>query len=154
MMSEGQLPKINQTDLTLAGMLREKAAKYGGKPALRIKGLGIWQETSWQDYYARTREFSLALSSLGIQKGDTLAVIGHNRPSSFYAILGTQVAGGIPLCIHHESTSAEVASIITGFNLRYIVAEDQEQVDKILEIPSASSTIRQIIYCNPKGLRG
>lgn len=154
-MKAGNLSTAYQPDLTLAKLLKTNAAKYGSKKAaLRVKGLGIWQETSWQEYYDRVREFSLGVLGLGLGEKAALAVIGHNRPSSLYAIVGTQVAGGIPVCIHHESTAAEIASFITRFKLKYILAEDQEQIDKILETPAAASLLGKIIYCNPRGMKG
>ena len=132
-MNSIDLAAIDRSDMTLAKLLKDNAGRYGSKKtALRIKALGIWQETSWQEYYEKVAEFSLGLSALGIAKGDTVAIIGHNRPSSLYAIIGAQVAGGVPLCIHHESTSAEVAEYIASFNIKYLLAEDQEQVDKTL----------------------
>lgn len=155
MMSDGKFSSSDHSDTTLAKMLQVKAAKYGQKKAaFRVKRLGIWQETSWQEYYTKAREFSLGITALGLRPGETLAIIGRNRPSSLYAIIGTQISGGIPTCIHHESTPAEIASLISGFKLQYILAEDQEQVDKILETPLAASSLKKIIYCNPRGMRG
>lgn len=149
------LAAIDRSDMTLAKLLKENATRYGNKKAaLRVKSLGIWQETSWQEYYEKVVEFSLGISALGIEKGDSVAIIGHNRPSSLYAIIGTQAAGGVPLCIHHESTSTEVAQFISRFNIRYLLAEDQEQVDKILENPATADLLKKIIYCIPRGMRG
>lgn len=154
-MNSIDLAAIDRSDMTLAKLLKDNAGRYGSKKtALRIKALGIWQETSWQEYYEKVAEFSLGLSALGIAKGDTVAIIGHNRPSSLYAIIGAQVAGGVPLCIHHESTSAEVAEYIAGFNIKFLLAEDQEQVDKILEAPATADLLKKIIYCNQRGMRG
>lgn len=142
------------SDLTLARLLAAKAGQFGNrKAALRVKSHGIWQETSWQKYFEKVREFSLGISMTGLLQGETLAIIGRNRPSSLYAIIGAQVSGGIPVCIHHESTSEEIASYIRKFDLKYILAEDQEQVDKLLENPEAGM-LQKIIYCNPRGLKG
>lgn len=154
-MNSMDLAAIDRSDLTLAKLLKENAARYGSKKAaLRVKALGIWQETSWQEYYEKVVEFSLGISALGIEKGDTVAIIGHNRPSSLYAIIGTQVAGGVPLCIHNESTSAEVAEFIVRFDIKYLLAEDQEQVDKVLENRGTADRLKKIIYCIPRGMRG
>ncbi|NVN98610.1 MAG: AMP-binding protein [Geobacteraceae bacterium] len=153
MMNSIDLAAIDRSDMTLAKLLKNNAARYGSKKtALRVKALGIWQETSWQEYYEKVVEFSLGLSALGIRKGETVAIIGHNRPSSLYAIIGAQVAGGVPLCIHHESTSAEVAEYIVSFNIKYLFAEDQEQVDKTLENPATADLLKKIIYCNQRGM--
>ena len=154
MIHDGKTSRVDHPDLTLAKLLKENAGKFGSKKAaLRVKGLGIWQETSWQEYYQKAMEFSLGLLSSGLQKGETVAIIGHNRPSSLYAIIGTQVAGGIPVCIHHESTSAEVAAFITKFDVKLVLVEDQEQVDKILECQATANILKKIIYCNPRGMR-
>lgn len=152
-MNKGKPAEVSQDESTFAKLLRKNSMSFGsGKAALRVKFLGIWQETSWQEYYEKAGLFSLGLLSLGIEKGDTVAIISNNRPSSLYALIGTEVAGGIPVALHQDATNAEVCSLLLQFNVRYVLAEDQEQVDKILESGLSRATLKKVIYCNPRGM--
>lgn len=153
-MNKGKTTAVNPGDATFARLLKKNAESFGkGKAALRVKHLGIWQETSWQEYYENVGLLSLGLLSMGIEKGDSVAIIGNNRPSSLYALIGTGMAGGIPLALHHDATSAEVCALILQFNVKYVIAEDQEQVDKLLESGLAPASLKNVIYCNPRGMR-
>jgi len=154
-MSDVKATTVNPGEATFAKLLRKNAAGAGGrKAALRVKSLGIWQETSWKTYYEKTGLFSLGLLSLGIEKGDAVAIIGNNRPSSLYALIGTEVAGGIPVALHQNLTSAEVNAFIRQFNVKYVIAEDQEQVDKVIENKLTPPTLKRVIHCNSRGMRG
>lgn len=153
-MIKGKSTAVNPDETTFARLLKNNALSFGkGKAALRVKYLGIWQETSWQEYYEKVGLFSLGLLSLGIEKGDTLAIIGHNRPASLYALIGTEVAGGIPVALHQDATSAEVCALLLQFNVKYVFAEDQEQVDKLLENAQTPASLQKIIYANQRGMR-
>jgi len=145
---------INLDETTFAKLLKANAERYGdAKAALRSKTRGIWQAISWKQYYERVKSFSLGLTTLGVKPGDTVAVIGNNRPASLFAVIGTQAAGGVPLCLYQDSTAAELALLLENFDVRYVVAEDQEQVDKVLEVRSRLSALAGVIYCDPRGMR-
>ena len=145
---------INPGETTFIKLLQANSEKFGAtKAALREKKRGIWQKVSWKDYYEHTRLFSLGLTSLGINNGDTVAVIGNNRPASLYAVIGAQAAGGVALCLYPESTSAELSKLLKRFDTRFVVAEDQEQVDKILEIQATIPELQAIICCDMRGMR-
>jgi len=153
-MSGMKLPAVNSDTATLTELLRQNALRFGTKKAaLRVKSRGIWQETSWAEYYEQVQLFSLGLAACGFGKGDTVAVIGNNRPASLYAILAAEAAGGIPVALHHDATSTEVKTFILKFNITYLFAEDQEQVDKILEGGLPHGTLKKVIYLNPRGMR-
>jgi long-chain acyl-CoA synthetase len=153
-MINGKLTTAKPGEETFAKLLKRNAQSFGkGKAALRVKSHGIWQETSWQEYYEKVGLFSLGLLSLGIEPGDSVAILSNNRPVSLYALIGTEVAGGVPLALHQDATSTEVCALIRQFNVTYVIAEDQEQVDKILESVPVPATLRKIVYCNPRGLR-
>ena len=138
---------------TLAGMLQQNTQRFGEKrTALRVKRLGIWQECSWQEYYQRVKAVALGFTSLGAAAGDNVAILCGNSPAALYTLIGSGAAGCVPLCIHRESTAAEVREILDRFQIRFIVAEDQEQVDKVLEITPLPATLGKIIYCNPRGM--
>ena len=138
---------------SLPSLLVENASRFGNsKVALREKEFGIWQSVTWQQYLEHVRDFSLGLVSLGFQPGEPLGIIGGNRPEWIYAELAAQAARGIPFGIFQDSILSEVAYIIDHSGAAMIVAEDQEQVDKILDLKEKRPRVKKIIYTEPKGL--
>ena len=138
---------------TLPALLERNARKFGHtRVALREKEYGIWQAVTWQEYFEHVRDFSLGLVSLGLTRGDALGIIGNNRPEWVYAELAAQSAGGVPFGIFQDSILTEVAYIIDHSEATMLVAEDQEQVDKILDLKDKLPRIKKIIYTDPKGL--
>ncbi len=138
---------------SLPALLVRNAERFGGgRVALREKEFGIWQSVTWQQYLARVRNLSLGLIALGIKPGQTIGIIGDNRPEWVYAELAAQAAGLVPFGIFQDSILSEVAYIIDHSEATVIVAEDQEQVDKILDLKDQLPRIRKIIYADPKGL--
>ncbi len=138
---------------TLPKLLVANARKFGSKTALREKEYGIWQTLSWEEYLDRVRKFSLGLISLGLQPGDKVAIIGDNRPEWVIAELATQAAGGISMGIYQDSIADEVQYLVDFSDARFVVAEDQEQVDKLLEVWDRLPKVEKIIYYDPRGLR-
>lgn len=140
---------------TFPQLLLERAAQYGDrKVALREKEFGIWQATTWRAYAEHVRHFSLGLRSLGFQPGDTIAIIGDNRPEWLYAELAAQAAGGRSVGIYQDAIVDEVAYIILHADVRFIVVEDQEQVDKILDMwDRLQGQVKYVVYYDPRGLR-
>jgi len=152
MMDRSQHDK-NKTAKTLPELLVNNAARFGDRrAALREKEFGIWQSVTWQQYLEHVCDFSLGLLSLGLKRGDTVGIIGGNRPEWIYAELAVQAAGAIPFGIFQDSILSEVAYIIDHSEATLIVAEDQEQVDKILDLQDQLPLIKKIIYTDPKGL--
>jgi len=142
-----------EMELTLPSLLIRNAGRFGdSKVAMREKEFGIWQSVTWQQYLEHVRDFSLGLISLGLQPGETLGIIGGNRPEWIYAELAAQAARGVPFGIFQDSILSEVAYIIDHAEATMIVAEDQEQVDKILDLKEKLPRVRKIIYTDPKGL--
>ncbi len=139
--------------LSLPGFLLKNAEKFGShRVALREKEYGIWQPVTWDVYLEHVRHFSLGLLSLGLKPGDALGIIGNNRPEWVYAELAAQAAHATPFGIFQDSILSEVAYIIDHSEAKMIVAEDQEQVDKILDLKDKLPGIKKIIYTDPKGL--
>ncbi|UCF31274.1 MAG: AMP-binding protein [bacterium] len=139
---------------TLPKLLVRNARRFGReKVALREKEFGIWQSFTWEDYLTHVRFFSLGLVSLGLTKGDKVAIVGDNRPEWVFAELAAQCAGAVPLGIYQDSTSKEVGYVIDHSDSKFVVAEDQEQVDKILELRESIPKVQKIIYTDPKGMR-
>ncbi len=138
---------------TFPKLLVRKAAELGSKTALREKEFGIWQSTSWQQYHDHVRDFSLGLISLGLERGDKVAIIGNNRPEWVYAELAAQGAGAVSVGIYQDSTLNEVAYVIDHSEAVFVIAEDQEQVDKILDMIEKVPKVKSIIYTDPRGMR-
>jgi long-chain acyl-CoA synthetase len=138
---------------TLPGLLVRNAERFGDRRvALREKEFGIWQSVTWRGYLENVRTLSLGLIALGLKPGEALGIIGDNRPEWVYAELAAQSAGAVPFGIFQDAVAGEVAYVIDHSGAAMIVAEDQEQVDKILELKARLPRLKRIIYADPKGL--
>jgi len=140
---------------TFPKLLQRNAERFGDrKIAMREKEFGIWQEFTWKQYHEHVKYFSLGLVSLGLARGDKVAVIGDNRPEWVWAEVAAQAAGAVPLGLYQDSTIKEVSYVIDHSDSTFVVAEDQEQVDKILDMREQLPKVRYIIYTDPRGMRG
>jgi len=138
---------------TLPQYLVEYAREYPEKTALRERNYGIWESLTWWEYLQQVKFFCLGLASLGLQPEETIAIIGDNRPEWIIAELAAQSAGAKSIGIYQDSVVSEMIYIITHADVSFIIVEDQEQVDKILEMWSELDGVRKVIYYDPKGLR-
>lgn len=141
------------TDWTLPKLLMEKARTKGNAVALREKDFGIWQEYTWEQYWQNVKSFSYGLLELGFKRGDRLAIIGDNRPEWLFGALAAQGLGGISVGIYQDSLAKEISYYLNHSEVRIVLVEDQEQVDKLLEIKDEIPNVEYIIYYDPKGLR-
>src|SRR3984893_14785246 len=119
---------------TLPRMLRHNAQTMPERPALREKNLGIWQTYSWARYYQEGGDFSLGLAAHGSRRGDKLSGIGDNRPRLYWAQLAAQCLGGVAVPVYQDSIARELQYVWSHAEAAVIVAEDQEQVDKIISL--------------------
>ncbi len=139
---------------TFPQLLVERAKEHGhDKVALREKDFGIWQNVTWAEYLENVKHFCLGLVSLGLESTDTVAIIGDNRPEWVYSELAAQSAGAKSIGIYQDAIVSEMIYIITHADVKFIVVEDQEQVDKILEMWDDLPNVQRVIYYDPKGLR-
>jgi len=122
------------------------------RPAMREKRRGIWQTLSWSEYWGLVRGFALGLAARGFRRGDKLAVIGDNRPRLYAAQLAAQCLGGIAVPVYQDSIAVELVYVLDHAEVSVIVAEDQEQVDKILSLKEKLPRLRLLVYDNPLGL--
>ena len=139
---------------TLPGLLANHAASRPDEVALREKEFGIWQEITWAEYLARVRGFSLGLTELGVEEGDRVAIIGDNRPEWVIAELASQTAGILPLGLYQDAIADELAGILEAAEARVIVAEDQEQVDKVLAVRDRLPGLEHVVYYDRRGMYG
>jgi long-chain acyl-CoA synthetase len=143
------------TDLgTLPRLLLRNARELGNLPAIREKDRGIWQTWSWRRYHDEVRDFALGLAALGFRRGDRLSVIGDNRPRLYAAQLAVQSLGGVSVAVYQDSIAKELAFVWNHAEVSVIVAEDQEQVDKILALRSELPALRVVIYDDARGMAG
>ena len=138
---------------TFPKLLVRNAARFGQRTALREKEFGIWQSVTWQGYLEAVREFSLGLTALGLERGGKVAIIGDNRPEWVMAEIAAQAAGAVSVGLYQDSNLNEVAYVIDHCDASVVVAEDQEQVDKILDMFEKLPKVRHVVYTDPRGLR-
>jgi long-chain acyl-CoA synthetase len=149
------MKEILKTHDTFPKLLVRNAEVFGDrKIAMREKEFGIWQEFTWKEYHEHVKYFSLGMVSLGLQAGDKVAIIGDNRPEWVWGEVAAQAAGAVPLGLYQDSTLKEVSYIIDHSDASFVIAEDQEQVDKILDMKEQLPKVRYIVYSDPRGMRG
>ena len=141
------------TQSTLPRLLRRNAEQMAGRPAIREKHHGIWQTLSWAQYWEEVRDFALGLATHGFHRGDKLAVIGDNRPSLYWAQVAAQCLGGAAVPMYQDSIASELVFVLNHAEVSVVVAEDQEQVDKILSLRAELPHLELVVYDDPKGLR-
>ena len=145
--------KQNSNLDTLPKLLREKARRLGDRQmAMRVKDRGIWQRYSWKDYYEKVRDLCLGMISLGLQQEDKICIIGENKPEWFWAELAAQCAGAVAVGIFTDCVPSEVKYFVEHSESSFVVAHDQEQVDKLLEIKDQLPLLKKVIYWDPQGL--
>jgi long-chain acyl-CoA synthetase len=137
---------------TLPYYILENLRNNPKKTALREKDFGIWQETSWEDYAAKIVRLAMYFESLGLQQGENISIIGDNKPEWVMAELAAQLLGAVPIGIYQDSVTAEVQYLLQASDSKIMVAEDQEQVDKALDILDDLPRIEKIIYYDDRGM--
>jgi long-chain acyl-CoA synthetase len=138
---------------TFPKLLIRNAENLRGRPAMRHKDLGIWQTWTWDAVLEEVRAFSVGIAELGLVRGDKVAIVGTNRPRLYWAMCAVQALGGVPVPIYADSVADEMAYVLEHAEVTIAVAEDQEQVDKIISISDRLSRLTYIIYDEPRGLR-
>jgi long-chain acyl-CoA synthetase len=143
----------NLTETTFPCVLMQHAAQRPDRPAYREKYLGIWQTDTWRMAAEKVRSIAAGLASLGFKRGMSLAVIGDNRPELYQSMLAAQVLGGVAVPLYQDAVAAEMVHVLKDADIRFAVVEDQEQVDKLLEISDQVPDLHHIFYTDPRGLR-
>ncbi|NMF96492.1 AMP-binding protein [Aromatoleum toluolicum] len=138
---------------TFPRLLMRHAAVRPDRPAMREKEFGIWQTYSWAEVARNVRAIACGLAELGFKRGDRLAIIGDNRPRLYWSVAACQCLGGIPVMLYQDAVAAEMTYVLQDAEIRFAVVEDQEQVDKMLEILPEVPILEHVIYDDPRGLR-
>jgi long-chain acyl-CoA synthetase len=138
---------------TFPKLLVQHALTRGDRPAIREKDLGIWQTWTWKRFADEVRALACGLAEQGFKRGEHIALVGDNRPRIYAAMCAAQCLGGIPVPLYQDAVAAEMAFPIQNAEIAHALAEDQEQVDKLLEILPQCPTLAHIYYDDPRGLR-
>ncbi len=138
---------------TFPRLLFHHASTRGKHPAMREKDLGIWQTWSWSRVAEDVRAMACGLAELGVKRGDNLAIIGDNRPHLYMMMTAVQCLGGVPIPLYQDAVANEMLFVLQDADVRFVLAEDQEQVDKVLEIKGQLPHLEHVIYDDPRGMR-
>ncbi len=138
---------------TFPKLLQRHAAERGSRPAMREKDFGIWQSWNWAEVAAEVKAFACGLASLGLQRGEAVAIVGDNRPRLYWAIAAVQALGGIPVPMYQDAVADEMQFVLDHASVRFAVVEDQEQVDKLLQVWDDCPVLETIIYDQRRGMR-
>jgi long-chain acyl-CoA synthetase len=138
---------------TFPKLLLRNVERFGDKVAIREKDYGIWQSYSWREYLAQARLIALGLAAVGFKRGDKTAIVGDNRPQLYWAMLATQALGGVPVPLYQDSIEKEMEFIVDHAEARFAIVEDQEQVDKLLQVQARCPRLERIVYDDPRGLQ-
>jgi long-chain acyl-CoA synthetase len=144
--------KIDPAD-TLPKLLLQHARIRSNSPAMREKAFGIWQTWTWAEMADEVGKLVCGLKALGLESGDKLAVVGDNRPRLYWSMVAAQCIGAIPVPLYQDSVAAEMIYILNDADIRFAVVEDQEQVDKLLEIKDRCPKLENVVYDEIRGLR-
>ena len=140
-------------DTTFPRLLAQHAAQRPNAPAIREKHLGIWQATSWGALKAQVEALAAGLAASGFGRGSHLALVGDNRPRLYAGMIAAQLLGGVPVPLYQDAAAAEMAHALRDAGIAHALVEDQEQVDKLLEVSAECPLLAHIWYDDPRGLR-
>ena len=138
---------------SVPALLARNVERFGSKPAYREKEYGIWQSWTWAEAAAEIDAIANGLLALGVDRGDHVAVIGRNRPALYWSMVAAQKVGAVPVPLYQDAVAEEMAYVLEHCFARFVIAGDQEQVDKVLEVQERVPQIEHIIYLDPRGLR-
>ena len=144
---EGEGPR------TIPDWLDRNARIHGARPAYREKEFGIWQQWSWTEARAEIHEMAAGLIARGIEIGEHVAIIGRNRPQLYMAMVAAQCAGAIPVPLYQDAVGEEIAYVLGHCGAKFVIAGDQEQVDKVIEVRDRIEGLRHVLYLDGRGLR-
>ena len=139
--------------VSIPHLLARNAAQFGDRPAYREKEYGIWQSWTWAQTAAEIDALALGLLELGVAPGDHVAIIGRNRPALYWSMVAVQCIGAVPVPLYQDAVVEEMTYVLEHCGARFVIAGDQEQVDKVLEVKGSTTVIEHIVYFDKRGLR-
>jgi len=145
---------LSLSQFTLPQILFKQAKELGTKKiAIREKMYGIWQAYNWEDYFRYTKQVALGLLALGLKRGENIGIISDNHPEWLFGEMGAQAMGAITVNLFTSSIAKELTTMLNRIQATYVLAQDQEQVDKLLEMKEQLPHVRKVIYVDPTGMR-
>src|SRR5260370_14118247 len=146
-------PPVTEQPDTFPRLLLHQANVRPDRPAFREEDLGIGQPWTWAQVAGEVCTRACGLAAQGFRRGDRLAVIGDNRPRLYWAMMAAQALGGVPVPLYQDAVAAEMVFVLQDADIGFAVVEDQEQVDKLLEVLPQCPQLKHICFDDPRGLR-
>jgi len=140
-------------DYSIPQLLRWRVNTSPKRPALREKDFGIWNTYTWEDYHTYVRKTALGLKAIGVAKGDTVAIISDNIPELLFVAIGAHSIGAISAGIYQTSMPDEITQILDYLNVSAVFCDNQEQVDKVLDVREKIPKVKKVIFEDPRGMR-
>ncbi|MBC2705638.1 AMP-binding protein [Desulfobacula sp.] len=140
-------------EYSIPQLLRWRVKKTPQRPALREKDFGIWNTYAWEDYYDYVKKTALGLKAIGLGKGDTIAIISDNIPEILFVAIGGHSIGAISAGIYQTSMPHEIAQILQYLKVSVVFCDNQEQVDKVLDVRDQIPNVKKVIFEDPRGMR-
>ncbi|WP_085868786.1 AMP-binding protein [Pseudoruegeria aquimaris] len=138
---------------SVPALLLRNAAERGARPAFREKEFGIWQSWTWAETEKEVEALALGLINLGVKPGDFVAIIGRNRPYLYWSFVAVQSVGAVPVPLYQDAVAEEMAYVLEHCGARFVIAGDQEQVDKVIDVQDRLHQFEHMIYLDPRGMR-
>lgn len=138
---------------TFPKLLIRNAHLYGSRPSMRHKDLGVWQTWTWGEVLEIVRAYAVGLHRLGLKRGETIAIVGANRPKLYWSVMAAQTLGAIPVPVYSDAVADEIAYVLSHAEVRFASVEDQEQIDKIQSVSDRLPKLELMVYDEPRGLR-
>ena len=138
---------------TFPKLLIRNARIYGARPSMRHKDLGIWQTWTWKEVEELVRAYAVGLSRLGLKRGETIAIVGSNRPKLYWSVMAAQMLGAVPVPVYADAVADELSFVLAHADVRFAAVEDQEQIDKIQSVLDRLPKLELMFYDEARGLR-
>ncbi|HZL41433.1 MAG TPA: AMP-binding protein [Pseudolabrys sp.] len=138
---------------TFPKLLIRNADLHGSRPAMRHKDLGIWQTWTWSEVLEIVRAYAVGLHRLGLKRGETIAIVGANRPKLYWSVMAAQVLGAVPVPVYADAVADELCFVLAHADVRFAMVEDQEQIDKIQSVIERLPKLEHMVYDETRGLR-
>lgn len=138
---------------TFPKLLIRNAQIYGARPSMRHKDLGVWQTWTWSQVLEIVRAYAVGLHRLGVKRGETLAIVGSNRPKLYWSVMAAQMLGAVPVPVYADAVAEELSFVLAHAEVRFAAVEDQEQIDKIQSVKDRLPKLERMVYDETRGLR-
>jgi len=138
---------------TFPKLLIRNAQLYGARPSMRHKDLGVWQTWTWEQVLGIVRAYAVGLHRLGLKRGETIAIVGANRPKLYWSVMAAQMLGAIPVPVYSDAVADELCFVLAHADVRFAAVEDQEQIDKIQSVADRLPKLELMVYDETRGLR-